>query len=326
MYNEPFRIAAIQASPVFLDREASVDKACSLIADAAKEGAKLVVFPECFIPGYPLWVWFIPPGDTHSLRELYSELIDNAVGVPSSATDRIRDAAKKAGITVTIAVNETNTETSGTALFNTTLIICPEGNIIGKHRKLIPTAGERLVHGQGDGSTLAVHDTPVGRLGSLICWENYMPLARYAMYAWGMQILVAPTWDHGEPWTSTLRHGAKEGRVYVVGACSAVRKDDIPDRLPFKEEFLSGAGEWLNPGGSMIVDPDGKFVVEPVEREERILHGEVDPAKLKGPRFQLDVVGHYARPDLFELRIIRSERKLVKEIRGEEADETIQSS
>ncbi|UCC82011.1 MAG: carbon-nitrogen hydrolase family protein [Gemmatimonadota bacterium] len=310
--HDPFLVAAVQAAPVFLDREATIDKACRLIAEAAAGGAKLAVFPECFIPTYPLWVWFIPPANTRALRELYTELLDNAVTIPSDATERLCAAARKAGIAVTIGMNERNSEASGSTLFNTTLCIGPDGNMLGKHRKIMPTAGERLVHGLGDGSTLDVYDLELGRLSCLTCWENYMPLARYAMWAWGAQIHVAPTWDRGEPWTSTVRHTAKEGRVYVISCCSALHRDDIPDRLDFKSKFLPPDLEWLNPGGSMIVDPDGKFVVEPLNEEEKIIYGEIDPRELLGPRFQLDVAGHYARPDIFELTVNREERPMVE--------------
>jgi nitrilase len=312
--HNPFLVAAVQAAPVFLDREATVDKACRLIAEAGAAGAKLVVFPECFIPTYPVWVWFIPPANTRALRDLYTELLDNSVSVPGEATDRLCAAARDAGVAVTIGMNERNSEASGSTLFNSTLCIGPDGTILGKRRKLMPTVGERMVHGVGDGSTLDVYDLEFGRLSCLICWENYMPLARYAMWAWGAQIHVAPTWDRGEPWTSTLRHTAKEGRVYVIGCCSAMRSDDIPDRYDFKEKFLPADLEWLNPGGSMIVDPDGKFVVEPVFNEETILYGEIDPRELLGPRFQLDVAGHYGRPDIFELTVNREERPMVETI------------
>jgi nitrilase len=167
------------------------------------------------------------------------------------------------------------------------------------------------VHAQGDGSTLGVYDLPIGRLAGLICWENYMPLARYALYAWGVELYVAPTWDRGEPWTSTLRHIAKEGRVYVVGCCTPMRRDDIPERYAFKKTYLPES-EWLNPGESAIIDPDGKFLVEPVRNREEILYAEVDPRNMKGPRFQLDVAGHYGRPDLFELTVHRSARPMVR--------------
>jgi len=307
----PFLIAAVQASPVFLDRAATIEKACGLIAEAGARGAKLAVFPEGFVPAYPLWAWFIPAGETHALRELYVELLENSVTVPGAATDRLCVAARDAGVNVAIGINERNAEASGTTLYNSLLYISAEGHVLGTHRKLVPTAGERLVYGQGDGSTLEVYDLPIGRLGGLVCWENYMPLARYALYAWGIQIYAAPTWDRGEPWISTLRHIAKEGRVYVIGACSAMCRDDVPDRYAFKEKYLP-QGEWLNPGDSTIIDPDGKFLVEPVRNREEILYAEVSPQRLAGPRWQLDVAGHYGRPDVFELTVRREARPMVR--------------
>ena len=218
---EPFKIAAVQASPVFLDREATVEKACALIDTAGREDARLIVFPEAFIPAYPDWVWVVPPGRKKLLDPLYAELLANAVTIPGGSTDRLCEAARRAKAYVVIGMNELNTESSGSSMYNTLLYVGPDGTVLGKHRKLVPTGGERLVWAQGDGSTLGVYETPLGTLGGLICWENYMPLARYAMYAWGTQIYVAATWDHGEPWLSTLRHIAKEGGVYVVSCCTA---------------------------------------------------------------------------------------------------------
>jgi nitrilase len=310
--SSPFTIAAIQAAPVFLDRDATVEKACDLIGEVGKAGAKLAVFPEAYIPAFPLWVWFIPPGDTHGLRELYAELVANSVAIPSDATDRLCAAARDAGVNVAIGVNECNAESSGTTIYDTILYIGSDGRVLGKHRKMVPTTGERIVWGQGDGSTLIVVDLPIGKLGGLLCWENYMPLARYAMWAWGAQLFVAPTWDRGEPWISTMRHTAKEGRVYLVSCCSAMRKADIPDRYPFKQKYLEGVGEWLNPGQSLIVDPDGRFLAGPVENEETILYAEVDTNKLLGTRFQLDTAGHYARPDIFRLTVDRQPRPMIE--------------
>jgi len=322
MSDAPFLVAAVQAAPVFLDREATVEKACSLIAEAGARGAKLAVFPEGFIPAYPFWIWFIPAGETHALRELYAELLDNAVTIPSAATDRLCAAARDAGVHVAIGVNERNAEASGTTLYNSLLYIGADGRILGKHRKLVPTAGERLVHAQGDGSTLEVYDLDIGRLGGLVCWENYMPLARYALYAWGVQLYAAPTWDRGEPWLSTLRHIAKEGRAYVLGCCSAMRRTDVPDRYAFKAKYLPDA-EWLNPGDSAIVDPDGKFLVEPVREREEILYAEVDLRRLSGPRWQLDVAGHYARPDVFQLTVRREARPVMRVIEEETESENV---
>ena len=315
----PVRIAAIQAAPVFLDRGATVEKACRLIAEAGAAGVRVMVFPECFVPGYPLWVWTIPAGETQLLRALYSELLENAVDVPGPATDAIGAAARAAGAYVALGVNERNVEASGTSLYNTLLWFGPDGALLGKHRKLVPTAGERLVHAPGDGSTLGVHESPYGRLGGLMCWENYMPLVRYALYAKGVEIWAAPTWDRGEPWISTMRHVAKEGRLFVLGVCSAMRKADIPDRLPWKSKYLADAPEWLNPGDSVIVDPDGKLLAGPARNEETVLVAEIEPARLRGSRWQLDVAGHYARPDVFRLLVDERPRPVVEVFPGLDA-------
>jgi nitrilase len=295
------RIAAVQAAPVFLDLDASVEKACRLLEEAAAEGAELAVFPEGFLPGYPVWVWFIPPGHTHPLREVYTRLHAASVTIPGPAVDRLAEAAGDLGINVVMGVNERNSEASDSTLYNTLLYLGADGSVLGRHRKLVPTAGERLVWGQGDGSDLEVYDLPFGRLGGLLCWENYMPLARYTLTAMGEQIHAAPTWDRGEPWLSGMRHIAKEGRSFVLGVCQAFHIDDIPDDLAFKSAYLGEMDGFLNPGLSVIVDPDGKIVAGPLDSEEGILYADVDPAQLVGPRWQLDAAGHYARPDVFEL-------------------------
>jgi len=312
--NQRFRIAAVQACPEYLDREATVAKACRLIAEAGAAGAQLVVFPEAFVPGYPLWVWYIPAGHTHPLRELYAELVANAVAVPSEATDRLCEAARAAGVVVAIGIEEINSEASATTIYNTLLYIDADGAILGKHRKVMPTGGERLTWAMGDGSDLRVYDLPFGRVGGLLCWENYMPLARYALSAWGMEILVAPTWDRGEPWLSTMRHVAKECRCYVVGCCSAMRLDDIPDRFAFKQKYLAEVQDWINSGDSVIVDPDGKVIAGPASQQETILYADADRFTITGPRWQLDVAGHYARPDIFELIVHRVSKPFVANV------------
>ncbi len=308
----PFKVAAVQASPVFLDRDATIDKACELIAEAGREGARLIVFPEAFIPAYPNWVWAIPSGEEEVLNELYAELLANSVTIPSDATERLCRAARLANAYVVMGMSERNAEASGASLYNTLLYIDTQGQILGKHRKLVPTGGERLVWAQGDGSTLQVYDTPLGKLGGLICWENYMPLARYTMYAWGTQIYVAATWDRGQPWLSTLRHIAKEGRVYVIGCCIVMRKDDIPDRYAMKQKFYAEADEWINIGDSAIVNPEGQFIAGPVRKQEEILYAELDPKMMQGPKWMLDVAGHYARPDVFQLTVHTDARQMIK--------------
>jgi nitrilase len=312
---EPFRIAAVQAAPVFLDLDRTIDKACAMIGEAATRGATLVAFPEAFIPAYPLWVWFIPPGQTHPLRELYALLHGNSVRIGGKEIQRLAQAAADHRVTVAIGVNERNAEASDSSLYNTLLFFGPDGAILGKHRKLVPTGGERLVWAQGDGSDLEVFQLPFARIGGLICWENYMPLARYALTAWGQQIHIAPTWDRGEPWISTIRHVAKESRCFVISTCQAFHKDMIPDALPFKQSYLGAVDGWINPGLSLIADPDGKIVAGPADSVETILFADVRPEQLVGPRWQLDGGGHYARPDVFELTVHRQPRPMI--VRGE---------
>ena len=312
MAQDPIKVAVVQAAPVFMNREATVDKACGLISAAALQGAKLIVFPEAFIPGYPDWVWTVPTRERKVIDEAYRELLQNAVDIPSDATGKLCRAAREAGAFVTIGVNERNAEASGTTLYNTLLFIDAEGTLVGRHRKLIPTAPERLMWAQGDGSTLQVYDSPMGKLSGLICWENYMPLARYAMYAWGSRIHVAPTWDSGEPWLSTMRHIAKEGRLYVIGCCQAIKTSDIPDRFAFKRFYPPG-DEWINGGDSCVVDPDGKIIAGPLREEEAILFCDLDSGLVAASRWKLDVAGHYARPDVFQLTVVRKAKAMIGE-------------
>jgi nitrilase len=233
---EKVTAAAVQATPVFLDREATVDKACRLIEEAAAAGAGLVVFPETFVPTYPDWVWRSPPWRTAG--EWFGRLLDQAVVVPSPATEAIGAPARQAGVWVSIGVNER--DPAGSTLYNAQLYLGPDGAVTAKHRKLMPTGGERLVWGMGDGSTLAVVDTPFGRLGGLTCWENYMPLARYAMYAKGVDVWAAPTWDTSDVWVPTLRHLAKEGRMYVIGVAPLLRGSDVPPTCPAATSCTAG--------------------------------------------------------------------------------------
>ncbi|GAB4373841.1 MAG: carbon-nitrogen hydrolase family protein [Calditrichia bacterium] len=303
-FSHSYRIAAAQTSPQFLDKTRSIQKACDLIHEAAKKGAKLVVFPEVFIPGYPDWIWVVPNSQAALLNDLYVRLIENSVAIPDAATEQLCQAAKKAKIHVVMGLHERNREASNYSLYNTMLVIDDQGNIVGKHRKLIPTGGERLVWAMGDGSTLQVFDTVLGKLGGLICWENYMPLARQAMYAEGAQILLAPTWDKSENWLNSLRHIAREGGLFVVGCCSAIRMEDIPDELEFKSYYPEGK-EWINTGNSCIINPRGEFIAGPLEAKEDILYADIDLREIAAAKRMFDVAGHYARPDVFQFAVNR---------------------
>jgi nitrilase len=299
-----FKIAAVQASPVYLDREATIAKACDFIAMAGGEGAQLIVFPEAFIPTYPGWIWHLAPGHAGDMvSALYAELLDQAVTIPSNATDRLCEAAHQAGAYVAIGMNERNAEASNGSLYNTLLYIDADGQILGKHRKMVPTGPERLIWAQGDGSTLSVYDTPFGKISGLICFENYMPLARYALYAWGTEIYIAATVARGEDWLATLRHIAKEGRVFVIGCGIIERKSDIPDRYAFKQTYQPDIDEWINVGDSAIVNPVGEFIAGPLREQEGILYAQIDPVQMRAAKWEFDAAGHYARPDVFQLTV-----------------------
>lgn len=300
--NDLIKVAAAQVSPSFLNKDKTVDKACDLIKQAGLANAKLLVFPEAFISGYPDWVWLIPNSKSNDLNSLYIELVKNAVSIPDNATMQLCDAAKQAGIHVIIGINELNAESSKSSLFNSILFINDKGNIIGKHRKLVPTGGERLIWSQGDGSTLNVFDTSLGKLSGLICWENYMPLARNAIYALGTQILATPTWDKSTNWISSLQHIAREGGVFVINCCMALKIKDIPDKYDFKKLYPQDR-EWINIGNSCIINPKGEIIAGPLEAKEDILYADIDLTQITAAKRIFDVAGHYARPDVFKFTL-----------------------
>jgi len=304
------KIAAVQAAPVFLDREATIDLVCARIAEAGAAGAKLAVFPESFVPGYPDWVWTVPAGRGAMLGALHARLLANAVSVPSDATRRIGAAARDAGVVVALGVTERNDEASGATMYNTLLFFDARGELLGRHRKLVPTGGERLVWAPGDAIGLRAYETSIGRVGGLICWENYMPLARYALYTAGVQIYVAPTWDHGDGWLATLRHIAREGRAFVVGCSIAMRTAQMPPDLA---KLYPAEREWINPGGSAIVAPDGKIIAGPIDQREEILYADINVDAARAAKWDLDTGGHYARPDVFTLEVDRSPRRLLND-------------
>ncbi|HVM14468.1 MAG TPA: carbon-nitrogen hydrolase family protein [Egibacteraceae bacterium] len=296
----PVTIAAVQATPVFLDREATVARVCGLVGEAAAAGAGLVVFGEAFVPGYPDWVWRTRPWSQEATA-LFARLQDQAVVVGGPATDAVGAAASAAGVHVAVGVNERDLH--GSTLYNTLLLFGPDGTVVHRHRKLMATGGERLVWGTGDGSTLQAADTPFGRVGGLICWENYMPLARAALYAQGVDILLAPTWDTSEVWVPTLRHIAKEGRVHVIGVAPLLRGSDLPGDVPGRDDLWGGKQDWMSRGLSTIVAPDGSVLAGPLAEEEGILLATVDATVGRVARQQFDPCGHYARPDVLRLQV-----------------------
>lgn len=307
------RVAVVQASPVIMDRDATVQKTVALIAEAAKQGAKLVVFPEAFISAYPRGLTFGTAVGSRSEagRKDWARYWNNSVVVPSETTNILAEAAREAGVYLVIGVIERDNQFSTGTLFCTTLYISADGQLLGKHRKLKPTALERLIWGEGDGSTLTAVDTPYGRLGGLICWENYMPLARTAMYAKGVQLYVAPTADARPVWQSTIRHIALEGRCFVLSCNQFVTKDMYPADLACYEE-LATAPEEMCPGGSAIVGPMGDYVVEPILGREEILVADLDLDLIAQSRFDFDPVGSYARPDVFQLLVNEKEQGSVQ--------------
>lgn len=300
--NPKVKVAVAQLSSVFLDIEKSVEKACVAIEESGKQGAKLIVFPEAFLSAYPDWVWLIPNSKGAELGELYLELVKNAVSIPDHNTNLLCKAAKKFGINVVIGLNELNTESSKSSLFNSLLFISSDGEILGRHRKLVPTGGERLIWAQGDGKSLRSYQTSAGRISGLICWENFMPLARNAIYQSGAQILASPTWDKSENWLQSMQHIAREGGVFVISACMAIHIDEIPDKYAFKKLYPD-AKEWINPGNSCIIAPNGKILSGPLDEEEGLIYAELDMDLIIKSKRMFDVVGHYSRPDVFRFQV-----------------------
>jgi nitrilase len=298
------RIAIIQRSPAFLDREKTLALAVEAIDEAAAGGAQLVVFPEAFIPGYPAWIWRLRPGSDMAIAErLHSRLLEESVSIAGNGLGPLCKAARQWNVTVVCGLNERDTESSRGTLYNTVVVIGPDGEIKNRHRKLMPTNPERMVWGWGDGSGLNTVDTPVGRVGAVICWENYMPLVRYALYAKGIDVYIAPTYDTGDRWIATLQHIAREGGCWVVGSGCAFRGADVPDSFPSKGELYPKPEEWINAGDSVVVAPGGKIFAGPMRNELGILYADIDLAQIVNARRSLDVVGHYARPDIFQLRV-----------------------
>jgi nitrilase len=291
--------AVVQAAPAPFDSARTLEKLEALAADAARQGAELAVFPEAFVSGYPKGMDFgaVVGRRTREGRDHFRRYFDSAIEAPGPEVERIAKVAREHRLHLVVGV----IERAGGTLYCTALFFSGEGGFLGKHRKLMPTAAERLVWGMGDGSTLPVFDTRVGRLGAVICWENYMPMLRMAMYAKGVQIYCAPTADDRETWLPTMRHVALEGRCFVLSACQVLRRRDLPGDIP------NALGEDpqtpLMRGGSCIVDPLGKVLAGPLFDEQGILTAELDLDEIARGKYDFDVAGHYSRPDVFRLTV-----------------------
>jgi nitrilase len=298
------RLAIIQRPPVLMDREKTVRAAVTMVDEAVAGGAEAVLFPEAFIPGYPAWVWRLRPGLDMGLSEdLHALLLDNAVDLGREQLAPLREAARRHRVTIVCGLTERDRELSRSTLYNTVVVIGPDGEFLNRHRKLMPTNPERMIWGFGDGTGLKVVEVPVGRIGTLMCWENYMPLARYALYAQGVEVYIAPTYDSGEGWIGTLQHIAREGCCWVIGCGTVLRAEDIPDTLPAKRKLYPQPDEWVNPGDSVVIAPGGSVVAGPMRQELGVLHADVDLTRVAASRRSLDVAGHYARPDIFTLHV-----------------------
>src|SRR6266404_1461725 len=300
-------VACVQAEPIVLDREGTVDKLEALAAEAARNGAELVVFPETFVPVYPSsrWAKAFAGWQNEGAKETFALIAQNSVALGSPSEQRLAACARELGIWLVTGVNEVEAERPGT-IYNALLYHAPDGTLALHHRKLVPTNHERLIWGQGDGRGLHAVETGFGRIGGLICWENYMPLARFAIYEAGVEIYIASTADDGDAWQSTLIHLARESRAYIVSPCSFQRASSYPADFPLRGE-LEGAGT-LGRGGSAILAPDGSYLAGPLYDEEGVLYAELDPSRLLAERQRFDPVGHYSRPDVLRLGVSPSAR------------------
>ncbi len=293
------KAAVVQAAPVVFDTDATIAKVASLTAEAASGGAELVVFPEAFVSGYPRGADFgaVVGNRTDEGRDEYLRYWKSAIEVPGPRTDELGAIAADNGVHLVIGVIERDRGT----LYCAVAYFDADGTLLGKRRKLMPTGSERLVWGFGDGSTLDVYDTAVGRIGAVICWENYMPLLRTAMYQKGIEVYCAPTADHRDSWVSTMVHIATEGRCFVLGCNQVTRRSDFPDDYP--NAYGDDPDTLLSRGGSCIVDPLGNMLAGPVFDEEAILTAELPLDHIARGKYDFDVVGHYARPDVFTLTV-----------------------
>jgi nitrilase len=291
---EVVRVAAVQATPVILDADATVDKAIGLLEEAAGDGVQLAVFPETFVSLYPSGAWAHQAAQFGGFDEMWGRMWDSSIEVPGPAVDKLVAACTELGIFCAIGINERELERPG-SLYNTVLLLGPEG-LLWKHRKLMPTMHERLFHGIGAGDDLDVVDTPAGRVGGLICWENRMPLARYAVYRGGPQIWIAPTADDTDGWLASMRHIAIESGAFVVSAPQYIPADAFPDDFPAE---LPDGQEVFGRGGAAIVEPRmGDVIAGPLYDEEGVVTADCDLALGLRAKRWFDSVGHYGREEV----------------------------
>jgi nitrilase len=303
-----YTAAAVQAAPIFFNLESTVDKAVALIEEAARNGARLIAFPETWIPGYPAHVYGSAGWDDAEFKRTHRQLMENSITVPGAELSKLQEAARRNRAMVVIGANERDTKFSQGTLYNSMIYISDEGELLGVHRKLMPTHAERIIWGVGDGSDLKVFDTSLGRVGGLICWEHWMPLARFAMHAKGEQVHVATWPEVPDIHHLASRHYAFEGRCFVICVGSYMTMDHIPEDFPQREalhaagDFGGGAGAIL-PGGSGIIGPDGQWIAGPLSGEEAIVYGQIDLDLVAEEQLALDAAGHYNRPDVFQLTV-----------------------
>jgi nitrilase len=307
------KIAIVQEAPVLLNRQKTIEKAIGFVEQASGKGAKLIVFPEAYISGYPAWIWRLRPGGDWGLSEqLHARLLSSAVNIDAHELSPLCDAAKDNKVTIVCGLNERDGKLSRATLYNTVVMINDQGKILNRHRKLMPTNPERMVWGFGDGSGLNVVDTPVGKIGTLLCWENYMPLARYALYAQGIELYIAPTYDSGDGWIGSMQHIAREARCWVISCGVCLTKSDLPADFPEKQALYPEEDEWINPGDSVVIAPGGEIISGPMRREKGILYAEIELNRVATSKRALDIVGHYARPDLFTLHVNKQPQSPIK--------------
>jgi nitrilase len=302
--HERLTVACAQVEPVIFDRDATIEKLGQTAAEAARKGARLVVFPEAVIPAYPssIWAKALAGWAEDGAKEAFALLARESVEVPGPAERRLGELAREHEVWLVTGVTERDPAHPGT-LYNSLLFHGPDGQLALKHRKLVPTNHERLVWGPGDGDGLEAVETPYGRLGGLVCWENYMPLARFALYESGIELYVASTADDSEEWQSTLVHIARESRCFVIAPSHFQRAASYPDDFPLAR-LLDGV-DVIGRGGSAILGPDGSYLAGPLWDEEGVLYAELDPARLDEERQRFDPTGHYHRPDVFRLDLTR---------------------